>query len=63
MPQVLIELAHLIPERPDSAAAEKNGDFSAPAEVLRLKYHFEIASEHLHIRWHRIALIKLFLVM
>jgi hypothetical protein len=34
----------LIPGRPDSAAAEKKGDFSAAAEVLRLEYHFEIAS-------------------
>jgi hypothetical protein len=34
----------LTPERPESAAAEKRGDFSAAAEVLRLEYHFELAS-------------------
>ena len=52
--------SHLIPERSDSAAAEKKCDFSAPAEDLRLEYRFEIAGVCLPNRWHRIALIKRF---
>ena len=51
------------PERPDSAVAEKTVDFFAPAEVLRLKYRFEIAGAFLSNRWHRIAVIKLFHLM
>jgi hypothetical protein len=41
----------------------KKNCFFRNCGILRLKYHFEIACKHMHIRWHQIALIKRFLVM